>query len=81
MLESVSSARAGFTRQDILFIESLHDASQSAAIRRLTQDPESLQELLDQPEIRRLESGHTSCRRRASIPVAIGVEVLVRAVA
>lgn len=53
MMESVSSARAGFTRQDILFIESLYDGGQSAAIRRLAQDPESLQELLDQPEIRK----------------------------
>ena len=53
MMESVSSARAGFTVQDIHFIESLHDASQSGAIRRLAEDPESLQELLDQPETRR----------------------------
>ena len=53
MLESVSSARAGFTRQDMLFIESLHGERSSDAIRRLTQDPECLQELLDQPEIRR----------------------------
>ena len=53
MLESVSSARAGFTRQDMSFIESLHGDRQSEAIRRLTRDPECLQELLDQPEIRR----------------------------
>ena len=53
MLESVSSARAGFTRQDMLFIESLHGERSSDAIRRLTRDPECLQELLDQPEIRR----------------------------
>ena len=53
MLESVSSARAGFTREDILFIESLHDLGESEAIQRLAQDPECLQQILDQPEIRR----------------------------
>ena len=53
MLESVSSARAGFTKEDLLFIESLYKSTQPGAIRRLAQDPESLQELLDQAEIRR----------------------------
>ena len=53
MLESVSSARAGFTKEDILFIESLHDISRPGAIQRLAEDPESLQEILDQAEIRR----------------------------
>ena len=53
MMQSIRSARAGFTQEDLRFIESLHDASHSVAIRHLLHDPECLQELLDQPEIRR----------------------------
>ncbi|MDX1679161.1 MAG: hypothetical protein R3242_00395 [Akkermansiaceae bacterium] len=53
MFESVISARAAFTKQDLCFIESLHGEQHSAAIRQLTQDAESLHEILDQPDVRR----------------------------
>lgn len=53
MLKSIASARASFTRADIEFIESLYQSSQAIAICTLASDPDCLQELLDQPELRK----------------------------
>jgi len=51
MLRSVASARAGFTPADMAYLEALH--GDSPAIRCLTEDAESLRELLDLPDLRR----------------------------
>lgn len=53
MLRTVCSARAGFTRADLAFIESLHDPSVAVAIRSLVKDPDCLQQIMDQPGLRK----------------------------
>lgn len=54
MLRTVCSARAGFTRADIQFIESLHSSSARDPNRPAAEDAEWLLEMIDDPLVRKV---------------------------